>query len=79
MLLVTLGSMLSNPIVIAAIILAAFGIACSLLATKITRSVRKTEKIAQDDKLLLGLKIAGLVLILLAFVCLFFWGLQGTF
>lgn len=74
MLLVTFVNMISHPIVITAIILAALGIACSLLATKVTKSIRKTENISQDDKILIGMKIAGLTLILLGFIFLFFWG-----
>ncbi len=77
MLLVTFKEMISNPIVILAIILAGCGVATTLLAKKITKTVRKTETISQDDKLLLGLKIAGLAAILLGFVCLFIWGAAG--
>lgn len=77
MLLVSFTEMILNPIVICAIILAAFGIAVSLLASKITKVVRKTTEVNPEDKLLLGLKIAGLLLIVLGFVFLFIWGLGG--
>ena len=79
MLLVTFVEMISNPMVICAIILAAVGIAMSLLATKITKTVRKSATVAEDDKLLLGLKIAGIALILFAFLLLFLWGMVGFF
>lgn len=77
MLLVTFGEMISNPLTIAAILFASFGIAISMMATKITKLYRKTEEVSKDDKLLLGLKIAGLILILLAFVMLLIWGSQA--
>ena len=79
MLLVTFVEMISNPMVICAIILAAVGIAMSLLATKITKTVRKSATVAEDDKLLLCLKIAGIALILFAFLLLFLWGMVGFF
>lgn len=76
MLLVTFEQMISSPLTIAAIIFASFGIALSMLATKITKAVRKTQEVSRDDKLLLGLKITGLILILLGFVMLLIWGAQ---
>lgn len=76
MLLVTLISMLSNPIVICAIIFAAFGLAVSLLSNKITKTVRKSDSINPDDKILLSCKIIGLGLILLGFVLLFIASIQ---
>ena len=77
MLLVSFEQMITNPLCIFSIIFAAFGIAVILLATKITKFVRKTETVDENDKLLSGLKIAGLVLILLAFVLLIIWGMEA--
>ena len=64
MLLIPLGKVLTNPIYIFAMALAALGIACALLAKKITRLVRKTQEVSPDDKLLLYMKVAGLAGIL---------------
>ena len=64
MLLESFGTVLSKPIYIIAIILAALGVACALVAKKITKLVRKTEEVKPDDKLLLYIKVAGLGLIL---------------
>ena len=64
MLLIPLEKVLTNPIYIFAMALAALGIACALLAKKITRLVRKTQEVSPDDKILLYIKVAGLAGIL---------------
>lgn len=74
MLLEDFLSVLGDPIYVLAIIFASVGIACALLAKKITRLVRKTETVKPDDKVLLGMKIAGLALILVGFVLLMIGG-----
>ena len=77
MLLVSFEQMITNPLSIFAIIFAAFGMATILLAKRITKLVRKTETVEEDDKLLRNLKIAGLCMVLLAFVLLFVWGMDA--
>lgn len=77
MLLVTFEQMITNPLNIFAIIFAAFGIATVLLAKKITKVVRKTETVEDNDKLLQNLKIAGICMIILAFVLLTIWGMDA--
>ena len=77
MLLGSFEQMITNPLCIFAILFAAVGIAIILLAPKITKVVRKTEVVDGTDKLLNGLKIAGLILILLAFVLLTIWGMEA--
>ncbi len=75
MLLESFAKVISDPIYIISIILAALGIACALIAKKITKVVRKTEEVKPDDKLYLMLKLAGLGLILIGFILLVFGGL----
>lgn len=77
MLLVTFLQMISNPLCICSIIFAAFGIAIVLISKRITKFVRKTDTVDEGDKLYTGLKIAGICLILLAFVLLTVWGLDA--
>ncbi len=74
MLLENFGIVLRDPIYILAIVFASVGIACALLAKRITKLVRKTEEVKPDDKVLLGMKIAGLALILIGFVLLMIGG-----
>ena len=76
MLLEKLGKVLSDPIYIVAIVFAAVGIAMALIAKRVTMLVRKTKDVKSDDKLLIMLKIAGLALILFAFVLLMIGGLS---
>lgn len=76
MLLEKLGKVLSDPIYIVAIVFAAVGIALALIAKRVTMLVRKTKEVKPDDKLLIMLKIAGLALILFAFVLLMIGGLS---
>ena len=76
MLLEKLGKVLSDPIYIVAIVFAAVGIATALIAKRVTMLVRKTKEVKSDDKLLIMLKIAGLALILFAFVLLMIGGLS---
>ena len=70
MLLESFEKVLSNPIYIIAIILASLGMACALIAKKVTGLVRKTKDVKPDDKLLLYIKITGLGMILVACVLL---------
>ena len=64
----------SDPVIIAAMIFAALGVALALIAKKITLMVRKTQTIDPKDKLYLYLKVAGLGLILLGFILLIIAG-----
>ena len=64
MLLVSLDKVLSDPIYIFAMIFAALGLACALIAKKVTKLIRKTDEVSPDDKILLYIKVAGLAMIL---------------
>ncbi len=59
---------ISRANVIAGIILAAVGLALTLLAKKITRIARKKQDIDEADKLYLALKGLALVMILVALI-----------
>ena len=77
MLLVTFEAMITNPMCIFSIIFAAFGMALILLAKRITKVVRKSDTIDDNDKLYNTLKIVGVCLILLAFALLTIWGMDA--
>ena len=59
---------LRRRVAVMPIFLAVFGIALAILSRRITRSVRKTKDIADNDGLLVGLKITGLVMILIGLI-----------
>lgn len=61
-------TVISRSNVIAGIILAAVGLALTLLAKKITRIARKKQDIDEADKLYLALKGLALVMILVALI-----------
>lgn len=65
---VTLIEFLQRPNVLVAIFLAVMGIALAILSRRITRSVRKSKDIADNDGLFVGLKITGLVMILIGLI-----------
>ena len=74
MLLEDFGRVIGDPVYICAIIFAALGIACALIAKRITKMIRKTDDVKPDDKILIGLKLASLALILVGFVFLMIGG-----
>ena len=59
------------------IILGALGFAIICLAKRITKTVRKTNVIPDDDKLYIILKVVGLIFVVIAFVVLLFSSLNG--
>ena len=59
------------------IILGALGFAIICLAKRITKTVRKTNVIPDDDKLYIVLKVVGLIFVVIAFVVLLFSSLNG--
>lgn len=75
LLLESFEQVITDPIYIASIIFAALGIACALIAKRITKAVRKTDNVDPKDKVYLMLKIAGLAMILAGFVLLMIGGL----
>ena len=64
----TLVDMLTNTNVISSMILIIFGLALSILASRITKAVRKTSEISSDDKLLLILRAIGLVFMIIGLI-----------
>ena len=61
---VTLVEFLLRPNALVAIFLAVVGITLAILSRRIARAVRKTKDIPDNDGLLVGLKITGLVMIM---------------
>ncbi len=66
----TLEQFLSEGLVIVGIALIAVGVAVGFLARRITRAVRQNNNIDNHDKLFLTLKITGMILILVGFLCI---------
>lgn len=64
----TLIERLSQVNVIIGIILCAIGIALACLARRIACASRKTDKIANDDAIMIAIKVIGLLLIVGALV-----------
>lgn len=75
LLLESFDKVITDPIYIASIIFASLGIACALIAKKVTKVVRKTDQVDSKDKLFLMLKVIGLGMILAGFVLLMLGGL----
>ena len=68
LLAVTFVEFIQRPNVIIGIVLAVLGIALAILARRITRAIRKTKDVQNNDNVLIGFKVAGLVLILVGFI-----------
>lgn len=69
---IELSNLLARPEMITSLILVVVGSALAILAKRITKTVRKSNDVSQDDKVLLTLKIIGLVLILFGFILMMF-------
>jgi len=65
---ITFKEFIKNVNVMAGIVLAIVGLAFCLMAMNITQAVRKTKQIKPNDTLLIGLKVASLVILLLGMV-----------
>ena len=52
------------------ILLGALGFAVICLAKRITKTIRKTNFIASDDKVYISIKLIGLILVVIAFTIL---------
>lgn len=64
--------MILRPATITSIILMILGLSLCFLAGRITRLVRKSSNISSDDKLLLTLKVIGLVILLMGLIVMIF-------
>lgn len=64
MLLDTLVEFLSTGYRIVGLVLAALGLAVALLAKRITKAIRKSDTVASDDKIYIGLLAFSLCLLL---------------
>ena len=67
---VTLIETLLKVEFLTSIMLGAIGFAIICLARRITKTVRKTNFIASDDKLYIALKLIGLIFVVIAFIVL---------
>ena len=59
------------------ILLGAIGFAVICLAKRITKTIRKTNFIAPDDKIYITIKVIGLILVVIAFVVLLLAGISA--
>ncbi len=66
-----------KPEFLTSIILGAIGFAIICLAKRITRTVRKSNVVMDNDKLYVTLKVVGLIFVVIAFVVLMFASLNG--
>lgn len=64
--------MILRPATLTSMALMIIGLALCFLAGRITRAVRKTSNVSSDDKLLLTLKVIGLVILLLGLIVMIF-------
>ncbi|MBQ8761767.1 MAG: hypothetical protein IJZ26_00395 [Clostridia bacterium] len=60
---------LSNPFIIAGLVLLVLGISLSLLASKFAMAARKTSNIQKNDKILVTCRTFGMLLICCGFIC----------
>ena len=65
---ITFKEFIQKGNVIFGIILAILGVACWLLATSITKAVRKTETVKPNDSVLIGTKVVALVALLIGMI-----------
>ncbi len=68
----TISERFQLPMFTLGIILAVLGVAIGVLAKRITRVVRKSNTIENNDKILISLKLVGLILLFLALILLIF-------
>ena len=59
---------LSSMPVIMGIVLATVGIALAILSKRIARAVRQTAELEEDDKIVLGIRVFGLIFTLVALI-----------
>lgn len=62
------------PAIIVALAFAIVGVALALLARRIARVVRKSDEIADNDAILISLKVVGLVFLFVAVLIIVFRG-----
>ena len=68
----TINERLQLPMFTAGIVFAVLGVTIGVLAKRITRVVRKSNVVENNDKILVSLKLVGLVLLFLALILLIF-------
>lgn len=62
------------PAMIVAIVFAIFGVAFAVIAKSLTKAIRKTDEIKDNDSIYIGSKIAGLVCLFVAIMIIVFKG-----
>lgn len=65
---VTFSEFMQKTNVIIGVICAVLGVACWLLAMNIAKTVRKTEVINPNDRVLIGCKVTGLVMLMIGMI-----------
>ena len=68
----TLAERLKLPSILSGVIIAIVGLAFVILARRVTRAVRKTDSVEDDDKVMIVLKAIGLVLMFVALMVFIF-------
>lgn len=65
---VTFAEFIKRGNVILGIVLAIIGLAMYILAGSIAKAVRKGEEVKPDDKVLVGIKVAGLIVLMVGMI-----------
>ena len=66
-----LWNYLKQPNVIIGLALIIIGLVCVILSARIVRTVRKVDVVENNDRMLLAIRIVGLVLMIIGFVVIF--------
>ncbi len=66
---VSIDQFLGQPLIAVGVILLIIGLVTIVLAKRITRVARQSNKISNSDKLYVTLKIVGLLVMLAGFIC----------
>lgn len=72
----TLIDALTTTEFLTSLILGAIGFAVVCLARRITKTIRKTNFIASDDRVYISFKLVGMILVVIAFVMLMIGSLK---
>lgn len=67
---VSLIQFISQPLIAIGLILLIIGLATVVLAKRVTRVSRQSDKVENDDRMFVAFKVIGLLLMLAGFICI---------
>ena len=65
----TIEQFLAEPVVVIGLALIVVGISTAFLSRRVTRAVRQSNEISNNDKLFVTLKIVGMAFVIAGFLC----------